>query len=169
MLRRSPDLRVGVVVELAFGDRVADQRDVLDRLIVGIRLGECGRAGQIDGELSLGARDGRLHVGRRAVEALGKIKLQDKTGVPLTVVRGHQLQARDLHELALQRRGHIVGHRVRRSSRIVDLHLDDRIIDGRQIAYRQPKICQDSEQDDGDGQRDRHYRTTNEDFGEIHE
>ena len=44
------DLRVGVVVELAVRHRVADQRDVHDRLVVRVRLGERGRAGQIDGQ-----------------------------------------------------------------------------------------------------------------------
>ena len=158
------DLRIGIVVELAFRDGVADQRNVLDRLVIRIRLGKCGSARQIDRKLCLGASDGRLHIGRRAVEALGEIKLKNKTGVALTIVRGHQFKTRDLHELALEWRGHIVGHRSRSCSRIVDLDLDNRIIDGRQIAYRQPKICQHSKQYDGDGQRDRHYRTTNENF-----
>ena len=87
----------------------------------------------------------------------------------LAVVRSYQLQSRNLHELALQRGGHIVGHRIRRRSRVVDLYLDDRIINGRQIADGQPEISQRSKQDDRDGQCDRHHRTANEDFREIHE
>ncbi len=163
------DLRVGVVVELAFGGRVADQRDIHDRLIVRVRLGKRRRAGQIDGKLSLRARDCRLHVGGGSVQALREIELQHEAGVSLTVVGGHQFQARNLHELALQRRGHVVRHRLGRCARIVDLHLDHGIIDGRQIADRQAKIGHHSEQDDRDGQRHRHDGTTNEEFGEIHD
>ena len=89
------DLGIGIIVELALGNRVADQRDIHDRLIVRIRFGECGRAWQIDGELSLGAGDGGLHIGGSAVEALRKIELQDEAGVSLPVVGGHQFQTRE--------------------------------------------------------------------------
>ncbi len=156
------DLRVGVVVQLSFGDCVADQHQVHDRLIVRVRLGERRRTGQIDRQLSRGPRDRRLHVRGSAVEALGKIELQDEVGVSLGVVGSHQLQPRNLHELALQRRGHVVGHRLRRRARIVHLHLNDRVVDSRQIADRQLKICDQSEQNDGDAQRNRHHRTANE-------
>src|SRR6202167_289498 len=162
-------LSVGIVVELSFGNRVTDQGDIFNRLVVRICLGESGRARQIDGKLCLRPRDGRLHIGRRAIEALREIKLQNEARVPLTIIRGHEFQARDLHKLPLQWRGNIVGHRIRRGSWIVDLYLDDRIVDGRQIAYRQSRICQDPEQENGDSQRDRHYRTANKDFGEVHE
>ena len=87
-------LRIGVIVELPFGHRVADQRHI-DRLIVGICFRERRRAGQVDGKLSLGARDRGLHICRGGVEALGQIKLQNEAGVPLAVVGRHHFQARE--------------------------------------------------------------------------
>ncbi len=124
-------LSIGVVVELAFGGRIAHHRDVHDRLIVGVGFRECGRAGQIDGKLSLRPRDCCLNVGGSAVEALGEIELQHEAGMSLAIIGRHQFQARNLHELALEWRGDIVGHRLRRRSRIIDLHLDHGIIDRR--------------------------------------
>ena len=124
-----------------------------------MNVGGLGRStGSCPGRL----RDRRLHVGRSRVEALGEIELQDEAGVSLAVVGGHQLEAGNLHELALERRGHVVGHRLGRGARIVHLHLDHRIIDRRQIVHRQLKIGQHSEQNDRDRQHDRHHRTTNE-------
>ena len=73
-----------------------------------------------------------------ASRLLDKIELQHEAGVALAAVGGHQLQAGNLHELALQRRGDVVGHRLRRRARIVHLHLDHRIVHRRQIVHRQP-------------------------------
>ena len=87
----------------------------------------------------------------------------------LRVVGGHQLEAGNLHELAFQRRGDVIRHRLRRGARIIHLHLDHRVIDGRKIAHRQLEISDQPKENDGDAQRNRHYRTTNEKFGKIHE
>jgi hypothetical protein len=81
-----------------------------------------------------------LNVGRSTVKALGKIKLQHEAGMSLAVIGGHKLQAGNLHELALQRRGYVVRHGLRGRARIIHLHLDDGIINSRQIADRQPEI-----------------------------
>ena len=124
------DLRICIVVELAFGSRIADHRDIHDRLIVRVSLRERGRAGQIDGKLSLRPRDGCLNVGSGTVEALREIELQHKAGKPLTIIGGNQFQARNLHELALQRRSHIVRHGLGRCARVTYLHLDYGIVDG---------------------------------------
>ena len=51
------DLRVGQIVQLPARHGVAGERDIEDRLIIGIGLGEGRRAGQIDGELSRRAGD----------------------------------------------------------------------------------------------------------------
>src|SRR5215469_5626244 len=87
----------------------------------------------------------------------------------LPIVGGHQFKARNLHELALQRRGHVVRHRLRCGTRIVHLHLDYGVVDRRQITDGQAEVRRHSEQDHRDGQRHRHHRTTNKDFGEIHD
>ena len=52
------NLRVGKVIHRALGRRIARQRDVHDRLIVGIGLGERGRGRKIDGQLALCLADG---------------------------------------------------------------------------------------------------------------
>ena len=65
----------------------------------------------------------------------------------LSALGSHHLQSVDLHELAFERRGDVVGNRIRTGARITHLHLDDRIVDGRQIVYRQLKITQHAKQD----------------------
>ena len=44
-------------------------------------------------------------------------ELQREAGVPLSALGSHQLQPVDLHELALERRGDVVGDRSRGSRR----------------------------------------------------
>ena len=75
------DLRRPVVVELARRDRVARQRDVQDRLVVGVGLGKRRRRGQVHGEAAGRLRDGRLHVGGRGVDALVQRELQRQADV----------------------------------------------------------------------------------------
>jgi hypothetical protein len=84
-------------------------------------------------KLSRCASDCSLNVSCGSVQTLGKIKLQREAGVPLAIVGGHQLQARNLHELAFQWRGYVVGHRFWRRARVIYLHLDDRVVNSRQI------------------------------------
>ena len=87
----------------------------------------------------------------------------------LAIVGGHQLQAGNLHELAFERRGNIVRHGFRSRAGIIYLHLDDGIVDGRKVTYRQAKVSRHSEQNHRHGQRNRHDRATNKKFGEIHD
>ena len=163
------DLGAGVVVQLAFRRRVAGQGHVENRLIVGIRLAERGRGGQIDRQLSLGLRDRGLHVGGRGIQALGEGELQDEARASLTAARGHQLESRNLHELTLERRGDVVGHRLGRCAGIPHLNLDDRIVDSRQVVDRQAPVGQHTKQDHGHGQDDRHHGTTDEGLGQAHD
>ena len=51
----------------------------------------------------------------------------------LRALRRHQLEAVDLHELALQRRCDVVGYGLGTGAGIIGLDLNDRIIDGREI------------------------------------
>ena len=64
------DLDVRVVVELAGGDRVARQRDVHDRLIVRVRLGQGRWRRQVDRQAAGGLRNRGLDVGGGGVDAL---------------------------------------------------------------------------------------------------
>ena len=56
---------------------------------------------------------------------------------PCAAIGGHHLQSGNLHELAFERRGHIVGHRLGRGARIAHLNLNHRIVHRRQIVHRQ--------------------------------
>ena len=42
---------------------------------------------------------------------------------PLRALRGHHLEPVDLHELAFERGGDVVGNRIGTGARITDLHL----------------------------------------------
>ena len=86
----------------------------------------------------------------------------------LTAVRGHDLEARDLHELTLERRRDAVRHRLWRRAGVAHADLDNRVVDRGQIVHRQVEVGEHAEEDDGGGQHDRHHRTTNEGFGEAH-
>ena len=88
-----------------------------------------------------------MHISGRGIDILVQSKLQSKAGLSLSALRGHHLQAIDLHELALERRGDVVGNRVRTRARVTDLHLDDGIVHRRQIVHRELKVAQHSKQD----------------------
>src|SRR5258707_14676041 len=87
----------------------------------------------------------------------------------LSVVRGHHFEPGNLHELALERSSHIVGHRFRRGTRITHLDLNDRIIHCGQVAHRKSKICKYAKQDHRGGEGHSHYRAENERFREVHD
>ena len=69
-------LRAGVVVELSRRDRIAGQRDVHDRLIVGIALGIGRWRGQVGRQTADGLRDRGLHVGRSGIDVLVERELE---------------------------------------------------------------------------------------------
>ena len=77
--------------------------------------------------------------------------------MPLPAVGGHDLEAGNLHELTLERRGDIVRHRVGRGARVVHADLDHRIVDGRQVVHGKREVRERAEQDDGGGEDYRHY------------
>ena len=162
------DLRAAVVVDLAGGDRVARQPDVHDRLVVGIGLGKGWRRGQIDGQAARGAIDRRLHVGGGRVDVLLQGELEREGRVTLVARARDDFQAVDLHELPFQRRGDIVGHRLRARAGIRHPDLDYRVIDGRQIVHRQLQITKHAEEDHREGEDRGHHRAANERFREVH-
>ena len=80
-----------------------------------------------------------------------------------------ELESRNLHELTLERRGDVVGHRLGRRAWIPHLNLDDRIVDSRQVVDREAPVGQHAKQDRGHGQDDRHHGTTDEGLGQAHD
>src|SRR5215469_707440 len=86
----------------------------------------------------------------------------------LPVARRDHLEPRNLHELPFQRRGHVVRHRFRRSSRITHLHLDYGIVHGRKVADRQPQVSEQTKQDHRYRQRDGHHRPSNKKLRKVH-
>ena len=162
------DLDVPVVVELPGRDRVARQRDVHDRLVVRIRLGQGRRRREVDREAPGGLRDRGLDVGRRGVDVLVQGELEGQAHVPLGALRRDDLEAGDLHELALERRRDVVGHRVRAGAGVVGLHLDDRVVHGGQVVHRQLPVAEDAEQHHRGGEDRRHDRPADERLGQVH-
>ena len=89
--------------------------------------------------------------------------------MPLGTLGRHQLQSVDLHELPLERRGDIIGHGLGTRARIIGLDLDNRVVNRRQIVYRQTKVTENAEQNRRQSQDRRHDRSANEWFREIHD
>ena len=113
-------------------------------------------------------RDRGLHVGGRGIDALAQGELQGHVRVALGTLRGDELQSVDLHELALERRGDVVGDGLRAGAGIIRLHLNDGIIDGGQVVYRQTKVTENAEKNHRQGQHRGHDRAANKRFGKIH-
>ena len=81
--------------------------------------------------------------------------------MPLSALGGHNFQAWNLHEKAFERCRYVVGHCVGACARIVHLDLDDRIIHGRKIVYRESQITEHTEKDYGHSQYSSHHRAAN--------
>src|SRR5918996_9350 len=87
----------------------------------------------------------------------------------LSTLRRYDLEPVDLHELALEWRGNVVGNRVRACARITNHHLDNGIVDRRKIVNRELEITQHAEEDHRQSEDCRHHRPPDEWFGEIHD
>ena len=103
------DLRAAIIIELTARHRVAGQRDVHDRLIVGIGFGKRRRRRQIHRQAAGRLGNRRLHIGRRRIDAFAQGELKRQAGVALSALGSDQFESIDLHELALERRRDIVG------------------------------------------------------------
>ena len=95
--------------------------------------------------------------------------MERETRVPLGALRGHELQSVDLHELPLERRGDVVGHRVRAGPRVVRLNLDHGVVHRRQVVHGELQIAEHPEEDHGDCQDRGHDRPADERLGEVHD
>src|SRR5262249_25830876 len=124
--------------------------------------------GRVRGKPAGRLGDGRLHIGRGGVEGLAEGELQRQLGVSLRALAGDQLQPVDLHELPLQRGGHVGGHRLGAGSGIVDVDLDHRVVDGRQVVDRKLEVAEDAEEDRGEGEDRGHHRPADERLGKGH-
>jgi hypothetical protein len=62
--------------------------------------------------------------------------------VSLVALGRYEFQPGNLYELALERRGDIVGHGVGTRARVVHLHLDDRVVHSWQVVHWQLPIAQ---------------------------
>ena len=158
-----------VIVERAVRKRVAGQRNIDDRLVVGVELGEGRRSGKIQGQTPGGLVDRRLNIGGRHIHALAQRELQRERSIPLGARRCDQVQSGNLQKLFFQRSGHIAGHRGRRCPGVIHADVDHRKIDHRQVVDRQLLIRKDTEQNDRHRQQDGHHRTTNERFRKAHD
>src|SRR5215831_7573120 len=108
------------------------------------------------------------HVGGCSVEALAQIELKREAGVALAAFAGHQLQPVDLHELPLERGSDVARHRLGAGAGIVDVYLNDRIVDRRQIVDRKLGVAKHSKQHRGQGQDRGHHGAPDEWLRKTH-
>ena len=104
---------------------------------LGLVLVNVGGAGQVHRQLPGACVIAACTSVAAASRLLESVELQHEARVALAAGGGHQFQPGNLHELPFQRRGDVVGHRLRRRARVADLHLNDRIVHGRQVVDRQ--------------------------------
>ena len=108
------DARLGVLVERPQRQRGRGQREVENRLIGRIDLGERRRRRHALRQQARGLRDGRLHVHRGAVQPPREVEFQRDLRVAQRVrTRGHRVQAGDGGELIFERRRHGGRHGLR--------------------------------------------------------
>ena len=107
-----------IFVEIAISQRVGEQTEQINRLIVRICFCECRRAGQIDGQFPGCALDRRLHVCGRVNDTFAEIELKGERGISLRARARDDIEAWYLQELFLQRRGDVVRHCRRVRARI---------------------------------------------------
>ena len=119
--------------------------------------------------MSLRAGDRRLDVIGSTVNVPGEVELQHQPRRALAAAGRDEHESRDLHELPLERRGHVGGHRLRSCAGITGLDLNDGIVDRRQIADRQPEVRVDAEDDDGEAERHCHHGAADESVGKTHD
>ena len=134
---------------------------------LGLVLVKVGGLGRSSGQLARGALDGGLHVGRGVGQGLAEVELERERRVALRRAARDERQARDLEELFFQRRGDVVGHRLRAGARVGTRDVDDRVIDRREVVHRQQLVRQDAERDDRQRQQHGHHRPADERLGEA--
>ena len=158
-------LAARIIVKLPLRQRFAGHCEIDNRLVVRIGLRKNRRRRQVHRQAGSRLVDGRLHVGRRGIDALAQVKLQGESRAALRALRGHQREPGNLHELAFERSGHVAGHGRRARARVVHAHGDHREIDRRQIVHRQALKTDDAEDDDAQREHHRHDRTFDEGIG----
>src|SRR5205807_3273046 len=151
------DFGRAVAIEFAVGQRIASQGDIHYRLVVRICFRKRGRTWQVGGKLSLGALNRRLHITRSAIDAFAQVELDGDVRAPLRARARDQADAGNLRECFLQRRRDRVRHRHRISAWIGRSNGDDRVIDRRQIIYRELIVTEDAEDEDRNRQQHGHY------------
>ena len=157
----------GEVIELS--GRVGRRRhgDDHDRrvggidLMVGRILAQAGR--QVDPR----GDDGRLDVAGGAVDVAIKAELERDAGRAERALRRHLVDVGDLAQVALERRRDRGRHGVGARAWHVRLNGDDGKVDLGQGRNRQPRIAQQSGENDADRQQDRRHRPADEDLGKA--
>ncbi len=145
--------RVGEVGERAQRDGVGRERQRDDRRIGRVHLGVGRRIGQVARQGGAGGVDGGLHVLRGGIDVAIESELQRDLADAEGRGRRHGGERRDLPELALQRRGHQVGHGLGVGARQLRRDLDGREVDLRQRGDRQPPIAEPAAEHHGERQQ----------------
>src|SRR5258708_1479104 len=137
-------------------------------MVVRIGICKCRRLLQVGWQKSLSSRYSGLHVGRGVAEALIQRELQDQGRLTGLIGRSHQIETWDLQKLFFQRRRYRIGHRLGTGARITYADLDYRVVDCGQIVHRKLSENLHTEQRETDRQKQRHNRTPDAKFGNVH-
>ena len=163
-----PQQRFRVFVHHVERQRLRAEREEIDRLVGRIHFVECRRARHVRRQLPLHARNGRLHVLRRAVDVAAQVELQRDVRRAERAGRRHRIDARNRRELLFKRRRHGRRHRVRIRPGQVRAHVDRREVDVRQIAHGKRPVPEYAGQEDRGHDERRHDRAFDEKFCDVH-
>ncbi len=160
--------RVGEVLDGRERQRARRDAERQHRRVGRIDLAVHGRVREVTGQERRGRVDGRLHLLLGDVDRKGQVELQGHDRRAARADRRHLLEAGQLAELPLERRGHSRRHDVRACPRIERDRLDRRVVNLGERRDRQLAIRHDAGQHDRRRQERRRHGPDDELTGEVH-
>ena len=160
--------RVGEILDGRERQRPRRRAERQHRRVGRIDLAVHGRVREVTGQERGGRVDGRLHLLLGDVDRERQIELQGHDGRAARADRRHLLEARQLAELPLERRGDARGHDVGARARIERDDLDGRVVDLRERGDGQLAIRHDAGEHDRRRQERRRHGPDDELAGEVH-
>ena len=159
---------LGVFVHGCERQRGRTEREIDDRLVRGIDLLVGRGRRHVRREQARGLGDHGLDVLGRGIDVPAEVELKVDLGGAERAHRRHVVEAGDGGKLALERRCHGRGHRLRTGAGQRGVHDDVREIHIRQIAHGQQTVRHDAEEKDRAHDQGRHDRSSYKGFCDIH-
>ena len=166
--RRGEDF-LGVIIHRGQWQGRGTQNQNENRRVGWIDLAKAGRRGQLRRQATQRRRDHRLHVEGGAVDVAIKIELHRDVRTAIGRTRGHQVDAGNLREGALERRDNGCRHGLRVGAGQLRCDGNRREVDARQRRQRQFHVAENAEHDERHHQQCRHHRAANTEFGKRHQ